>query len=85
MAMTLRLDPQLEADLRYAADEDRRSVHQTVILAIETFLAQRETDEILADPDALRALAEARQAVTDGDVVYGTEAARKLVRTRKTA
>ena len=39
MAMTLRLDPQLETELRLAAEEDRRSVHQTVVLAVETFLA----------------------------------------------
>jgi len=37
--MTLRLDPQLEAELRAAAEEDHRSVHQTVILAVETYLA----------------------------------------------
>ena len=63
--MTLRLDPQLETELRLAAEEDRRSVHQTVVLAVETFLALRETAEVRADPEALRALAEARQAVQD--------------------
>jgi hypothetical protein len=31
----------------------------------------------------LRALAEARQAVRDGDVVYGTDAARALLRGRR--
>ena len=64
--MTLRLDPQLEAELRLAAEEDRRSVQQTVVLAVETFLALRETAEVRADPEALRALAEARQAVQQG-------------------
>ena len=83
MAMTLRLDPQLDTELRIAADEDRRSVHQTVILAIETYLALRETAEIKADPDALRALAEARQAVHDGDILYGADAARALLRRRQ--
>ena len=83
VAMTLRLDPQLEAELRLAAEEDRRSVQQTVVLAVETFLALRETAEVKADPEALRALAEARQAVQDGDVVYGTDAVRALLRDRR--
>lgn len=83
MAMTLRLDPQLEAELRLAAEEDRRSVQQTVVLAVETFLALRETAEVKADPEALRALAEARQAVQEGDVVYGTDAVRALLRDRR--
>jgi hypothetical protein len=83
VAMTLRLDPQLEAELRLAAAEDRRSVQQTVVLAVETFLALRETAEVRADPEALRALAEARQAVQDGDVVYGTDAVRALLRDRR--
>jgi len=81
--MTLRLDPQLEAELRLAAEEDRRSVQQTVVLAVETFLALRETAEVKADPEALRALAEARQAVQEGDVVYGTDAIRALLRDRR--
>ena len=83
VAMTLRLDRQLEAQLRLAAEEDRRSVQQTVVLAVETFLALRETAEVRADPEALRALAEARQAVQDGDVVYGTDAVRALLRDRR--
>ena len=83
MAMTLRLDPDLDAELRAAAKEDRRSIHQTVVLAIETFLALRETAEVVADPEALRALAEARQAVADGDIVYGADAVRSLVRGRQ--
>lgn len=81
--MTLRLDPDLDAELRVAAEEDRRSVHQTVVLAIETFLALRETAEVLADPDALRALAEARQAATEGDIVYGADAVQNLARRRQ--
>ncbi|MHB1711864.1 MAG: hypothetical protein ACYCV7_10745 [Acidimicrobiales bacterium] len=83
MAMTLRLDPNLDAELRSAAEEDRRSVHQTVVLALETFLAIRETAEVVADPEALRALAEARQAVADVDIVYGADALRSLVRGRQ--
>lgn len=83
MAMTLRLDPELDAELRIAAEEDHRSVHQTVILAIETYLALRETAEIKADADTLRSLAEARQAIQDGDIVYGTDAARALLRRRQ--
>jgi len=61
--MTIRLPDDLDADLRAAAEEDRRSLHQTIVLAIETFLALRETAEVKADADALRALAEAREAV----------------------
>lgn len=80
--MTLRLPPELDAELRAAAEEDHRSVHQTVLLAIETYLALRETAEIKADPDALRALAEAREAVREGDVVYGIEAVQSLLRGR---
>jgi predicted transcriptional regulator len=80
MAMTLRLPPELEDELRSAAEEERRSVQQTVILAVETYLALRETAEVRADPGALRALAEAREAVRDGDVVYGVEAVRDLLR-----
>jgi predicted transcriptional regulator len=83
MAMTLRLPPDLDAELRAAAEEDHRSVQQAVVHAVETYLALRETAEIKADPDALRALAEAREAVRAGDVVYGTEAVHALVKGRR--
>ena len=83
MAMTIRLDPQLDAELRQAAEEDHRSLHQTIVLAIEAYLALRETAEIKADPEALRALAEARQAVQEGNIVYGTDAVRDLLNRRK--
>jgi len=53
-----------------------------VVLAIENYLAARETAEIKADPDTLRALAEARVAVSTGDVVYGTDVVHALVRAR---
>jgi hypothetical protein len=43
----------------------------------------RETTEILADPAALRYLAEAREAERAGDVVNGTEAASALLAERK--
>lgn len=45
--------------------------------------ADRETGEIKADPEALRALAEAREAVRSGDVVYGTAAVRRLLNQRR--
>lgn len=83
MAMTLRLPAELEAELKLAADEDRRSVQQTVVLAVEMFLAARETAELKADPEALRALAEAREAVRTDDLVYGVDGARALVRGRR--
>jgi len=81
--MTIRLAPQLDAELRLAAEEDHRSVHQTIVLAIETYLALRETAEVRADPETLRALAEARQAVQEGDVVYGADAVRDLLNRRQ--
>jgi plasmid stability protein len=82
MAMTLRLPADLEEALRVAAAEDHRSVQQEVTHAVETYLARRETEEIKSDPETLRALAEARESVQSGDVVFGTEAARALVRDR---
>lgn len=72
MAMTLRLSGELDSELRAAAEEDRRSVHQTVVLAIERYLAERETAEIKAEPDTLRALAEAREGMVHGEV-YSTD------------
>lgn len=82
MAMTLRLPPELDAELRAAAEEDHRSLHQAVVHAVEIYLALRETAEVKADPDALRSLAEAREAVRAGDIVYGAEAVRGLVKGR---
>ena len=81
--MTLRLSAEVDAELRAAAEEDHRSVQQAVAHAVETYLAQRETAQIKADPDTLRALAEAREAVRAGDVVYGNEAVRALVEGRR--
>lgn len=81
--MTLRLPEDLEAELKAAAEEDRRSMHQAVVLAVELYLAARETAEIKADPETLRALAEARESVREGDVVYGVDAARALLGTRR--
>jgi hypothetical protein len=81
--MTIRLPTELDAELRAAAEEDRRSVHQTIVLAVETFLALRETAEVKADADALRALAEAREAVAADDVLYGTDSVRALIDQRR--
>ncbi|HUK67851.1 MAG TPA: hypothetical protein VLW50_03690 [Streptosporangiaceae bacterium] len=81
--MTLRLPPEIEADLKQVAATEHRSVQQTVLVAIEEYLSARETAEILADPVALRNLAEARESELVGDVVYGTEAARALLAERK--
>ena len=83
MAMTLRLPPEIEADLKQVAETEHRSVQQTVLVAIEEYLSTRETAEILADPVALRNLAEARESELAGDVVYGSEAARALLAERK--
>lgn len=82
MAMTLRLPPELEQALRDAAADDHRSVQQEIVHVLELYLAQRESDEIRSDPQTLRALAEARESVDAGDVVYGADAARALIRDR---
>jgi predicted transcriptional regulator len=83
MAMTLRLPSEIEAQLKQVAENEHRSVQQTVLVAIEEYLSMRETAEILADPAALRGLAEAREAEQTGDVMYGVEAARALLAERK--
>lgn len=83
MAMTLRLPPEVEDQLKQVAETEHRSVQQTVLVAVEEYLSMRETAEILADPAALRSLAESREAEQAGDVVYGTEAARALLAERK--
>jgi len=81
--MTLRLPPEIEDQLKQVAETEHRSVQQTVLVAVEEYLAMRETAEILADPAALRGLAEAREAEQAGAVVYGTDAARALLAERK--
>lgn len=68
MAMTLRLSEDLAAELREAAEQDHRSVNQSVVLAVEAWLAARETADIRSDPDTLRALAEAREEVAREEV-----------------
>ena len=83
MAMTLRLPPEIEDQLKQVAEVEHRSVQQTVLVAIEEYLSMREAAEILADPSALRSLAEARESEQSGDVVYGAEAARALQAERK--
>ena len=83
MAMTLRLPAEIEDQLKQVAESEHRSVQQTVLVAIEEYLSLRETAEILADPAALRGLAEARESEQAGDIVYGTEAARALLTDRK--
>ena len=83
MAMTLRLPPEIEEQLKQVSETEHRSLQQTVLVAVEEYLSARETAEILADPAALRGLAEAREAEQAGDVVFGTEAARALLAERK--
>jgi predicted transcriptional regulator len=83
MAMTLRLPPEIEDQLKQVAEIEHRSVQQTVLVAIEEYLSLRETGEILADPSALRGLAEARESEQAGDVAFGVEAARALLAERK--
>jgi PHD/YefM family antitoxin component YafN of YafNO toxin-antitoxin module len=83
MAMTLRLPAEIEDQLKQVAEIEHRSVQQTVLVAVEEYLSLRETAEILADPAALRGLAEARESEQAGDIVYGAEAARALLTDRK--
>jgi predicted transcriptional regulator len=83
MAMTLRLPTEVEDQLKQVAEVEHRSVQQTVLVAVEEYLSRRETAEILADPAALRGLAEARESEQAGDIVYGIEAARALLTDRK--
>jgi predicted transcriptional regulator len=83
MAMTLRLPPEIEDQLKQVAEIEHRSVQQTVLVAIEEYLSIRETAEILADPAALRGLAEAQESEQADDVVYGVAAARALLAERK--
>lgn len=83
MAMTLRLPAEIEDQLKQVAEAEHRSLQQTVLVAIEEYLSVRETAEILADPAALRGMAEARESELAGDVVYGVEAARALLADRK--
>ena len=49
MAMTLRLPPEVEEQLKQVAEIEHRSLQQTVLVAIEEYLAVRETAEILAE------------------------------------
>lgn len=83
MAITLRLPPEVEAQLKQVAENEHRSVQQTVLVAIEEYLCARETAEILADPAALRSLAEAHESQQFGDVTYGADAAHALLAERK--
>jgi hypothetical protein len=67
MAMTLRLDPHVEAELRLAAEEDHRSVHQTVVLAVPSWAKLVRTRSAV---DAVEGFAEVTgQGVGGGDGV----------------
>lgn len=81
--MTLRLPAEVDEELRAAAAEEHRSVQQEVAHAIEDYLSRREAEEVKSDPETLRALVQAQESVSAGDVVYGVEAARALVRDRR--
>jgi hypothetical protein len=81
--MTLRLPSEIEAQLKQVAETEHRSIQQTVLVAIEEYLSARETAEIMVDPSALRALAEARESEQAGDITYGVEPARALLAERR--
>ena len=82
MAIKVTLSPEVEAQLRQVAEIEHRSVQQMIRVAIDEFLSMRETAEILADPTAVRRLAEARGSEQAGDVTYGAEAAGTLLAAR---
>lgn len=65
------------------AGEERRSVQQTVVLAVEEYLARRETAEIKGDADTLRALADARDEVARGET-YSTDDVVAQLKKRRT-
>lgn len=50
--------------------------------SIHDCVADQETAEVLADPETLHELRNARAAVEDGDVVYGIDAVRELLNGR---
>lgn len=68
MAFTLTIPDQLLGELRATAEAEHRSMQQTVVLAIKEYLAERETTEILADPQALRDLAAAAEETAERDI-----------------
>lgn len=47
MAMTLRLPPELDAALRETAEREGRSLHETVVVALQDYTSRRirERDE----------------------------------------
>jgi hypothetical protein len=63
-------------------ENEHRSAQPTALVAIEQYLSARETAEILADPDALQGLADARESELTGDITYGAEAAPALLAER---
>lgn len=83
MAMTLRLPSELDAYLHLIAEEDHRSLNQTIIVALERYISDRWTEEILNDPVAMRHLAEADQDVKAGRVMHGADSVRALIEQRK--
>jgi hypothetical protein len=60
----------------------RARTGQAIAHPLKSHLAHRETLEIKTDQDTLDALAEAQESVRTGDVAYGPEAVRALVRDR---
>lgn len=82
MAMTLRLPPETEAYLRMTAEEEHRSLNQMVIVAIDAYLSEKWTQEILDDPEAVREIEEAEEEVRRGDVLHGVDAITALVMNR---
>jgi hypothetical protein len=64
-------------------EHKHRSAQPTVLVEIEQYLSARETAEILADPGALRGMAEARESELTSDITYGTDVARALLIDRR--
>ena len=62
--------------VRLVGDDGRRV---TAIVPTDLIDELLETVEVLSDSDAVRSLAEAREAVARGDVVRGRDAVRRLL------
>lgn len=56
----------------------RNGTPAAVLLSTEILESLEETLAILADPDAMEAIAQAEREVADGDVIRGVEALRTL-------
>jgi hypothetical protein len=74
MAMTLRLTDEQSAALRATAEREGRSIHETVVLAIEEYVAKRDRarDALLSrildeDRDVIERLRSGQRGIDPSD------------------